>query len=243
MRSESPTGAPSRQQDLDSNVMQPQAREEQEARAAWQAMCQLIDVIENGGRPSAMPPTIMPRGGEIQHGAMLVDLSAYCGMEVEYSTGGYGFGGGLLFVAAGMAAGAVRDANARRRAEAQSRAQWRPIGRLPAVITSQRLIVMIEGRWTTFHLTNLVSMQPDLANFVVILHFEGADPLMMRGPWIPWFVVVVSSILFGTPWPPGFVPPIPRRTTQVLPQVPPQVPPHRPALPPGPAPSAAPYAG
>jgi hypothetical protein len=204
-------------------------------------MCRLIDVVQSGGRPDVMPPTIMPRPGEVQHGSMSVELSQFYGTTVEYSTGGYGFGGGLMFVAAGMAAGAIRDANRKRRADAESAPQWRPKGRVPAVLTSRRLVLMIDGHWASYYLDALVSMQPDVANWAVVLHFEQSAPLLLRGPWVPWSVVVVSAVMFGQPWPPGSPPPVPLRARPVLPQQPVQpapqpAPVQRMALPPGPTP-------
>lgn len=185
-----------------------QAREAHEARAGWWAMCRLIDKVSRGDRPDVIPPTVMVRQGETQYGALVAEAQAFFSTTVEYNTGGYGVSGGLLFVAAGMAAGAVRDSNAKRRAEAESMAQWRPLGRLSVAVTDQRLLLMIEGTWSVYHLRDLVSLQPELPHWALVLNFDGKPPLRLRGPWVPWLTVVITSIAFGRPWPNGFPPPI-----------------------------------
>ncbi|MDR7275408.1 hypothetical protein [Catenuloplanes atrovinosus] len=200
-----------------------------EAQRGWAAMNSLIEVVNRGGRPYAISPSIMTRPGESQFGALAADVSAFHGMDVEYSTGGYMFGGGLMFVAAGMLAGAANDARKRRRAEQQARPQWRPLGTAPVAITDQRLLVMIENQWRSCELRSLVSMQPDLGDWSVVMHFEGTPPMMLRGPWIPWLTVAISALMFGRPFPPGFLPPVaPHPQIHGAPPVP-----ARPALPPG----------
>jgi hypothetical protein len=215
-----------------------QLRDEYEARAGWQAMCRLIGVVAGGGRPDPIPPTVLTRAGESQLGAMVVEAHQFCGIDVEYSTGGYAAGGGLLFVGAAMAAGAIHDSNKRRRAEALAAPQWRPIGWVSAAVTNQRLLLMMQGTWHAHHLGNLVSILPDAARYAVTMHFDRESALMLRGPWVPWLTVVVSWAIFGRPWPNTSAPPIP-----ILPAGPQVVQsqlqalrnPVRPALPPGPS--------
>ncbi|MDP9793930.1 hypothetical protein J2S43_002442 [Catenuloplanes nepalensis] len=199
-----------------------------EAQRGWVAMNALIDVVNRGGRPHPINPSIMTRPGESQFGALVADLSVFHGIDVEYSTGGYAFGGGLMFVAAGMLAGAANDARKRRRAENQARPQWRPLGTAPVVITDQRLLVMIDNQWQSSELRALVSMQPEPGDWAVTMHFEGAPPLRLRGPWVPWMTVAISASMFGRPFPPGFAPPVPHH--QIQGAQPAQA---RPALPPG----------
>ncbi|GAB3981851.1 hypothetical protein [Plantactinospora veratri] len=205
-----------------------------EAQRGWAAMNALVEMVNRGNRPRPIRPTIMTRPGESQFAALTVDVSIFHGMDVEYTTGGYGFHGGLLFVAAGMAVGAASDARKRRRAEEQARPQWRFMGRAPAVVTDQRLLVMIDNKWNSLHLGSLVSIHPDLRSWALVMQFEGAPPLMLRGPWVPWLTVLISAVMFGQPFPPGCQPPMAGRP-QV--QGPPQQ--HR-AVAPSQAPAALP---
>jgi hypothetical protein len=171
-------------------------------------MCRLIDKVTHGGRADSCPPTIALRPGEIQHGALQIEAQAYYSQTVEYTTGGYGFGGGLLFVGAGMAAGAIRDANVKRRAEMEAMAQWRLIGLVACAVTNQRLLIQVEGQWQSYPLRNLVSLTPELPAWALVLAFEGQPPVRLRGPWVPWLTVVITSLQFNQPWPNGFPPPI-----------------------------------
>jgi hypothetical protein len=184
-------------------------REQQEAQAAWQAMCRLIDKVTYGGRPDPCPQTVALRQGEIQHGALHVEAQVFHSTTVEYTTGGYAFGGGLLFVGAGMAAGAIRDANVKRRAEQEAAAQWRPVGLVPCAVTSQRLLIQdSERQWQSYPLHTLVSLTPELPAWALVLAFESSAPVRLRGPWVPWLTVVITALQFRRPWPNGFPPPI-----------------------------------
>jgi hypothetical protein len=192
-----------------SHPVQLPVHEADECRVAWQAVCQVIGAIRRGGRPTAMPPTVRIRPGEQQFGDLAAEAFVYTEMDVRYQTGGYAFGGSLLFVAAGMAAGAVNDYTVRNRAQALAQAQWRRQGQLRIAVTSHRLLLMSLGTWNARHLRDLVSIQPDPGNWSVVLHFDEAPPLLLRGPWVPWLTAVVCAMSFGRPWPNGSPPPIP----------------------------------
>jgi hypothetical protein len=184
-----------------------QQYEAEQTIAGWNAMSALIAHVQNGGIPARIPPTIMCRAGEEQYGTLPVDSHVYCGADVEYSSSMFA-AGGLFFTAATLAASAAVNANKRRKAEAESRPQWRPWGRFPAIITNQRLMLMTE-QWSTYAYSALIMIEPNPMNYSLSLHFEGAYPIMIRGPWVPWATVAICATLFGKPWPPGYNPPPP----------------------------------
>jgi hypothetical protein len=103
------------------------------------------------------------------------------------------------------ASAAIHEAN-RRRAVAAARPQWRLHGRVPVVVTNQRVVLMAEQVYS-YELHRIVMIEPDPLHYAVALHFEHASPVLLRGPWVPWATVAVCATVFGAPWPPGFVPP------------------------------------
>jgi hypothetical protein len=184
-----------------------QQYEAEQAAAGWHSMGLLIDHVRRGGVPTRTAPTIMCRAGEEQYGTFPVDAQVYCRADVEYSSSMYA-SGGLFFTAASLAASAAINSNNRRKAEAAARPQWRPWGRFPAIFTNQRLLLMT-NQWTSYHFQALIMIEPNPMEYGVALHFEGSNPILLRGPWVPWATVAICATLFRTPWPPGYNPPPP----------------------------------
>ena len=165
----------------------------------------------------------------MQYGTLPVDMSIFCGADVEYSSSMFA-AGGLFLTAASLAASAAINANNRPKAQAAAGPQWRPMGRLPAIVTSQRLLLMA-GQWCSYYHDHLLMIEPNPLGYSVALHYKRTEPIMLHGPWVPWATVAICASRWGTPWPPGFVPP-PQLQAVAQPQ--PQVlPAQRPQLPPG----------
>jgi len=81
---------------------------------------------------------------------------------------------------------------------------WFPVdsdrGRELAVITNQRLIVgAAEHR-----LARMTAIEPNTADWSMTLRLRNADPVTLRGPWVPWLSVVLCCELYGTAFPPGY---------------------------------------
>jgi len=194
-----------------------QQYEAEQAAAGWQSMTMLVTHVLNGGRPDAIPPTIMCRPGEQQYGTLPVEALIYCGADVEYSSSMFA-AGGLFFTAASLATSAAINANNKRKAEAAAQPQWRPWGRFPAIVTSHRVLLMTE-QWSSYDYRHIVMIEPNPMEYAVALHFEGSPPIMLRGPWVPWATVAICATLFGQPWPPGYNPPPPLRVPVQQPPV------------------------
>jgi hypothetical protein len=176
-----------------------------EAQRAWRAMLQLVEIVEKNGSLPVVPPAIMLRPGEVQHGGrFIVDCLVHCGADVEYSQG-YAVSGGLLFTAVGMAIGEASLARARREAFAYARPQWRIAGRMPLFLTNQRLLIMADGQWKSYWLESLVSMDVRVEAYAVELYCESENPLRLIGPWVPWLAVAISALRTPQPWPPPFL--------------------------------------
>jgi hypothetical protein len=176
-----------------------------EAYRGWYAMLSLLDSVGRGNPVPAASPTIMLRPGEVQHGTLLVGIDIFCSADIEFSSG-YSVSGGLLFSAIGMAVGEARLARERREAMMYSMPRWRHIGRMPLIVTNQRLLVMSDGQWATYALGGIIAMNPQIEHYLLDIHFESAYPLRFRGPWVPWLAVAISALVQPRPWPPPFVP-------------------------------------
>ncbi len=149
-----------------------------------------------------MPPSMMLRMGEIQHGVASLNLMVFSGMDVEYTTG-YTWGGGLIMSGITMAASAAANASAKSRAQNLARPQWRPLGMSQITVTSQRMAIQRGAMWSSLDLYSLVNIQVDLSRWTIYPTFQNEDPMLLQGPWAPWLAVVMSSVVSGNPWPPG----------------------------------------
>ncbi|GAA3350198.1 hypothetical protein GCM10020358_75220 [Amorphoplanes nipponensis] len=150
--------------------------------AGWRAMSMLARLVQRGGHPAAVTPTIELQPGEKQYGAFLVDVSAYFSTTVDYASSIFA-SGGLFFTGRST----------------ETRGGWRPGERQAATITSQRLVL---GE-VTYDFRSLILVQPNPLDWSVSLYFQGAQPIMLRGPWVPWMTVVMCAELYGSSWPPG----------------------------------------
>ncbi len=162
--------------------------------AGWRSMSLLARFVQRGGQPAAVTPTVPLAAGEKEYGAFPADVSAYFSTDVDYSSSIFA-SGGLFFTGS----------------SAETRGGWRSQGRQSVTITSQRLILRDEDVERAYEFRSLILIQPNPLDWSVNLYFQGAQPIMLRGPWVPWTTVVMSAELYGCPWPPGQVPAIPAR--------------------------------
>ena len=149
-------------------------------------MSMLAGLVQRGGHPAAVKPTLALLPGEKEYASFLADVEAYYSAEVDLSSGIFA-SGGLFF--SGKSEGGAEEG-------------WRPQGRKPVVVTSRRLV--IDGVDHEFR--SLITIQPNPLDFAVTLFFQGGQPIMLRGPWVPWMTVVLCAEMFGTAWPPGHSP-------------------------------------
>ena len=149
-----------------------------------------------------MAPILAMRQGEIQHCQLVLELSQFTAMDVEYSTG-YSVSGGLIGIAAGQALSAAANANARRKAEEMARPQWRTIGIGSVVMTDRRLIFNVGGTWNSHYFDHLMELTPPIETWGVTVVFEGIPPVHLRGPAAPYLTVALCAAFHGTPWIPG----------------------------------------
>ncbi|MEU4745336.1 hypothetical protein AB0G02_33405, partial [Actinosynnema sp. NPDC023658] len=97
----------------------------QEWAASWYRAVHLYRHLVNGGIPDEVTTSLLLPPGEVAYCDLTLGYARYYGMDVTYRQSSGFFLGSPLFVAAGLAANAVGNSVARRRAEAQSMPQWR----------------------------------------------------------------------------------------------------------------------
>ena len=148
-------------------------------------MSMLVRLVQRGGHPVAVTPTTELSPGEKQYGSFLVDVSAYFSTKVDYSSSIFA-SGGLFFTGHSRA----------------TREGWQDGDRQGVVVTSQRLLLGDAA----YDFRSLILIQPNPLDWSVNLYFQGAQPIMLRGPWVPWMTVVMCAELYGSPWPPGHAP-------------------------------------
>jgi hypothetical protein len=153
--------------------------------AGWRSMSMLVRHVQRGGHPAAVAPTAELQTGEKQYGSFLVDVAAYFSTTVDYSSSIFA-SGGLFFTGHST----------------ETQAGWRYGERRAAIVTSQRLLLGVEA----YDFRSLILIQPNPLDWSVNLYFQGAQPIMLRGPWVPWMTVVMCAELYGSPWPPGHTP-------------------------------------
>ena len=170
---------------LDSSLVPARSFHAEQTDAGWRSMSMLVRHVQRGGHPAAVAPTAHLRAGEKQYGAFLVDVATYFSATVDYSSSIFA-SGGLFFTGPST----------------ETRAGWREGERRAAVVTSQRLLLDDFA----YDFRSLIMIQPNPLDWSVNLYFQGAQPIMLRGPWVPWMTVVMCAELYGSPWPPGHAP-------------------------------------
>ncbi|MEV4638045.1 hypothetical protein AB0J80_11895 [Actinoplanes sp. NPDC049548] len=160
-----------------------------QTEAGWRSMSLLARLVQRGGHPAPVKPTVALGAGEKQYGAFLANMLAYYSADVDYSSGIFA-SGGFFFTSASSA----------------PRSGWRLQGRQAVTLTSQRLVMRGSDGEQAYEFRSLILIQPNPLDWSVNLYFQGAQPMMLRGPWVPWMTVVMSAELYGSPWPPGHAP-------------------------------------
>lgn len=152
----------------------------QQLAAGWQSMTMLASLVQRGGHPAAVRPTMPLVAREKQYASFPADVRLFHSAKVDlsHSIGGLFLGGG-----AGPEG-------------------WTDEGRRMVVVTSRRIVV----RDVDHEFRSLISLQPNPLDFSVTLYFQGFAPLELSGPWVPWMTVVLCAEMFGSPWPPGRAP-------------------------------------
>ena len=159
------------------------------------AAVQLIaDVV--AGRPLPIVASLIPLGAdEVLHAQVEAAGWRFHGIDVLVEQRRpLVLGGPVTF---GLTAVGSALGNRRTRADAARLAasQWRPLGVMPVLATSQRLLVFHEGVWGSVWYSAIRQLLPRPAEGRLELLFEDDPPYVLVGEWVPYLIVVVTAIL------------------------------------------------
>lgn len=163
--------------------------------AQREAAERLAEAVSAGhGLPELASPVLL-EPGEVLHATVEAAAWRYQALDVAYEQRrGFAVGGPLVF---GLAAAASAVGNRRARAEAQQSAapQWRPLGLIPVLATSHRLLVLHQGAWGSVWYEAIRQLRPALAEDRLELIFEDDPPYGLQGPCVPYLAVVLATAL------------------------------------------------
>ncbi|MEV6522484.1 hypothetical protein AB0M43_11115 [Longispora sp. NPDC051575] len=167
-------------------------------RDGWLSACRLYEHLARGGEPLALPPSALRmQPDEVRYGDAVLGYARLYGMSVTYNQSNSFWFGSASFVAMGMAADAIGNSSARRKAEAMAAVQWRDQAHVRTSLTSQRFLCDYQGQWLSFWHNGVVEFACDLARWSFVLRYEVGEPLMLHGPAAPWFAVLAARVVYG----------------------------------------------
>jgi hypothetical protein len=167
-------------------------------REGWASACQLYQHLHAGGDLTILPPgAVRLNPDEVSYAEALVGYARFYGTTVTYERSSTLLLGSATFVAAGLAANAIANSSAKRRAEAQAATQWRDHANVRTILTNKRLLCDYRGQWLSFWHEGIVEFQGDMARWLFVLRYQAGDPIMLHGPAAPWFAVSVARLVYG----------------------------------------------
>lgn len=111
--------------------------------------------------------------------------------QVAYERRTILFGSPFLIALTGIAS-AIGNTRGRQAAERAAAPQWRPLGPLRIVVTSQRLLVWFEQAWWSVWSSAITDMRLDPASRCLDLYFAADPPYRLVGSQIPALAVMLA---------------------------------------------------
>jgi hypothetical protein len=164
---------------------------------AWDAAVELVDLLGQGyGLPVLQSPVVLDVG-EVLHAEVSAHGWRFHGVDVAYTEHGFVGVGGLAMLGLTTAATAVGNRRARADAERVAAPQWRPLGEMQILATSQRLLVFHQHQWESVWLAGVSHLVPHPAERWVEMLFVDVDdpPYALSGRWAPYLTAVMSVLL------------------------------------------------
>lgn len=131
--------------------------------------------------------------GEVLHASVEAHGWRYIAFDTAYEQQRCFAVGGLLAFGVTAVATVAANRRARAAAERQAAAQWRPLGQLPILVTSHRLLVLHEGTWASVWYAAIREFRPRLEDNRLELFFEDDPPYLLCGPAVPYLAVVLVT--------------------------------------------------
>ncbi|MEX2548447.1 MAG: hypothetical protein WD830_11785 [Chloroflexota bacterium] len=167
-----------------------------EATASFAEAERLAAALSDGGQlvPKAIEGVPLA-AGELAYGDLFPHGWRYFGLEaVAYERRTLLAGGPLLMAMTGVAS-AIGNRRRRQAAELMAAPQWRPLGLLRVVVTSERLLVWHENDWWSVWFANVTDVRPDAVNGVLELVFDSDPPYRLAGPGVASLGAVLACAM------------------------------------------------
>ncbi|GAA4096367.1 hypothetical protein [Actinomadura miaoliensis] len=133
---------------------------------------------------------VVLRRGERAYADLPLEYSRFYGTAVQHQSV-VAIGSPALML--GTMAGNVI---ARKRAESAAAPQWREHQIARTVLTDQRIMIAVRTGWLMFWHGGLVEFVPTPDTFTMVLSYADTEPVMLRGPGVPWVAVSMASLLY-----------------------------------------------
>jgi hypothetical protein len=163
--------------------------------AAWEAAVDLAAAVSNGAALPELASPVLLEPGEVLHASVDATAWRFQALDVAYERQRLLAVGGPLVL--GLTAAASAAANRRARADAERLAapQWRPLGLVPILATSHRMLVQRAGAWGSVWYGAIRQLRPALPDHLLELYFEDDPPYALEGPSVPYLAVVLATVL------------------------------------------------
>jgi hypothetical protein len=174
------------------------ARSDEATRRAWDGARELRRMLLARQTPATVAVwDVVPYAGESFFCDVPISYARYYGTNASYArTSGFFFGR-PTFVLAGLAATAVTNAARRSAAQNAAREQWREHATGRLVVSNERLLVQVGGRWLSFHYAAMTAVYPEPGSWALVCQFEDAEPLLLSGIYAPFAAVMTAFRTHG----------------------------------------------
>lgn len=156
----------------------------------------LADEVAAGRALPVLANPLLQGGAEAVHAELAADAWRHTPIDVVVSQRQVVTPGSSPLLHA-LASAATAIGNRRARAEAQRLAapQWHPLGTLPILATTQRLLFLHEGEWASVWYAAIHTLVPQIGEQALGIVFEEDAPYLLIGEWVPYLSVVITTVL------------------------------------------------
>ncbi|WP_129545562.1 hypothetical protein [Arthrobacter dokdonensis] len=167
---------------MDAGVAQ---RESSSARAWEQARSLQSSLLRREVPGTIHIWDVVPNANEVFFMDVPADYARHYGMDVTYSQSSGFYFGRPAFVLAGLGINAISNAARRNAAANQAAAQWRERQPCRLVVSNQRLLCQVGGRWLSFYFSAVSAVYPEIEDWSLITQYDSAHPLLLSGVHVP----------------------------------------------------------
>lgn len=128
---------------------------------------------------------VVANPGEVFFMDVPADYARHYGMDVSYSQTSAFYFGRPAFVLAGLGATAMSNAARRNAAANQAAVQWRERQPCRLVVSNQRLLCQVGGRWLSFYFSAVTAVYPEVGEWSLITQYDSTSPLLLSGVNVP----------------------------------------------------------